>query len=719
MRTDNFELGNYIHIQCDDKVFDVRLLSIDVDYDNLEELSVIFSDVREKATRLSDAKDILDNAKSLASSYDNVVRQAEQGSSSRERLDDWTTNGLALTSLKIINSAENQDYVFDEHGMLFRKYLPLSDTYSDEQLKIINSTIAITNDNWATVKTAVGSHYYIDPLTNELTYAYGINGEVLIGKIILGEQLGIYNSGATLQFNKNGLYITNGTNSFTLNPNTAENLLSIKSGVNDILTVSSSGLYVKGEIVATSGYIGGTSGWTIKSTYIYNGKSSLSDTTQGVYIGTDGISVGSGSAIFKVTNTGSITITGYATTAGLSGGTTTINGSCIKTGTIDTDRLNVSSIITVGGIATTDDIRTDEEITTITNNTIKTTNVTAVNLTVKAANISGTLTADQINGSGLSVSDANIGNMTITNKLFFGGDSTYYINANYNNNSWFIYTPNFKVDSTNAYFSGELEAASGSFSGTITSSNAVITGGSISFGEGDDYSYVNSSGARFGARWSSIRLQYSSVLSRWSCWDFSDSEGLNELHIGSLPDYWGDGSSCIHGIQAVLDVSDCTYFSIYVSNGKYELGGAGISFYMNSNYTNCYASLTGTWKGTLTSDSDRNLKHDIETLSDKYSILFDLLEPVRFKYNSGTSGRYHTGFVAQDVESAIEQAGLTTDEAALFVRFTTVTDPKEGISEVTYGLRYDEFIALNTWQIQKLKARVAELETIVAKLQGG
>lgn len=41
-------------------------------------------------------------------------------------------------------------------------------------------------------------------------------------------------------------------------------------------------------------------------------------------------------------------------------------------------------------------------------------NIDATNLKVKAANITGTLTANQINGNGLSVSNANISNLTIT-----------------------------------------------------------------------------------------------------------------------------------------------------------------------------------------------------------------------------------------------------------------------------------------------------------------
>ena len=50
---------------------------------------------------------------------------------------------------------------------------------------------------------------------------------------------------------------------------------------------------VTGKITATSGYIGGSSGFTITGTAIYNGKSSLTQNKSGVYIGTNGIALGS------------------------------------------------------------------------------------------------------------------------------------------------------------------------------------------------------------------------------------------------------------------------------------------------------------------------------------------------------------------------------------------------------------------------------------------
>lgn len=50
---------------------------------------------------------------------------------------------------------------------------------------------------------------------------------------------------------------------------------------------------ITGKIQASSGYIGGSSGFTITSNKLYNGKTSFSDTQHGgVYIGTDGISIG-------------------------------------------------------------------------------------------------------------------------------------------------------------------------------------------------------------------------------------------------------------------------------------------------------------------------------------------------------------------------------------------------------------------------------------------
>ena len=72
----------------------------------------------------------------------------------------------------------------------------------------------------------------------------------------------------------------------------------------------------------------------------------------------------------------------------------------------------------------------------------------------------------------------------------------------------------------------------------------------------------------------------------------------------------------------------------------------------------------------------------------------------------------HTGFIAQDVKSVIEENGLTTKDFAAYCEW------EEG-DTTTCGLRYSEFIALCVDQIQKLKARFTELENKLIEQQNG
>lgn len=102
--------------------------------------------------------------------------------------------------------------------------------------------------------------------------------------------------------------------------------------------------------------------------------------------------------------------------------------------------------------------------------------------------------------------------------------------------------------------------------------------------------------------------------------------------------------------------------------------------------------------------SDREKKTEISDALDRYDALFARLRPVCYRLKDGTSGRVHTGLIAQDVEQALAACGLTGQDFAAFVR-----SPREG-GGADYGLRYEEFIALCIRQIQRLQARVERLE---------
>ena len=117
------------------------------------------------------------------------------------------------------------------------------------------------------------------------------------------------------------------------------------------------------------------------------------------------------------------------------------------------------------------------------------------------------------------------------------------------------------------------------------------------------------------------------------------------------------------------------------------------------------------YNAVYSGESDYNIKNSIADI-DEYNILFDNLKPCKYKYNHGTSDRYHTGFIAQEVVKAIENANLTTKDFAGVIH---LEEPNRNGCE--WLLRRDEFVALNTWQIQKLKSRVLELENKLAVLE--
>ena len=100
--------------------------------------------------------------------------------------------------------------------------------------------------------------------------------------------------------------------------------------------------------------------------------------------------------------------------------------------------------------------------------------------------------------------------------------------------------------------------------------------------------------------------------------------------------------------------------------------------------------------------SDRRNKHSIEELPDAYVEALDKMTPVRFKYNDGQSDRYHVGFIAQDVEGALTDAGLCGKDFGGFV------DVNGDGSEL--GLAYDEFIGLLFQKIRRLEQRIKALE---------
>lgn len=82
-------------------------------------------------------------------------------------------------------SSQYQDFIIDSTGITGKKRVGETG-FHPEQLKIVNNMIALTDDAWETCKVAIGRILLADG-----TYKYGVNAEVLMGDIILGNELHI------------------------------------------------------------------------------------------------------------------------------------------------------------------------------------------------------------------------------------------------------------------------------------------------------------------------------------------------------------------------------------------------------------------------------------------------------------------------------------------------------------------------------------------------
>lgn len=205
---DNFNVGNWLRLLVDDNVYKLRLLHYKITGDNLNDIDVEFSDVMKTADGMSDQKSVIEQVSSMASSYDYVQYQANQGAKSKSQLDNWINNGLALTNMKIIGDADNQNILWDKHGLLCREYIPMTDNYSDKQLKIINKGLYLTDDNWETSRAGIGNFNFYNPETGSYEEGYGVIADTIIGNLILSEKVGIYNTENSITLDKNGLIIT-------------------------------------------------------------------------------------------------------------------------------------------------------------------------------------------------------------------------------------------------------------------------------------------------------------------------------------------------------------------------------------------------------------------------------------------------------------------------------------------------------------------------------
>nr|DAR45420.1 MAG TPA: Endo-N-acetylneuraminidase [Caudoviricetes sp.] len=135
---------------------------------------------------------------------------------------------------------------------------------------------------------------------------------------------------------------------------------------------------------------------------------------------------------------------------------------------------------------------------------------------------------------------------------------------------------------------------------------------------------------------------------------------------------------------------------------------------------------SGGWKTT----SDRRKKKDFRKLlaDDRFERFFMLLQPMEYRFIENDE-KMHIGFVAQNVEQAMEDCDISENEFyglehAVFSEkdfesneeWEKFLERNDGANDM-YTLCYQEFIALNTAMIQKLQNRCNDFERRLSVLE--
>ncbi len=635
------KLGNWIRAEINGEVYKLRILKLEISYsaDETGKISVEFSTACKSSNASSDIKDILDKAQSIASSYPSISNQVSRNDKITAAVNGWYENGLDATTLMIKNSKE-QNIIIDSHGILCQEYDDILDRFSDKKLKIINNTIAITSDDFRTVKTAVGNYIYQDPVTGGYAETYGIIGNAIVGELLLGKQLGIYNHDQTLKFDGDGLTVTNGVNTVKINPRSRQ-LFAISNKSSDVLSFDSDG----------NGHFKG-------SLSVSNGGCSVNISPQSNYV----LSVEKGaSPVLSIDKNGDGYFSGRVNCSGL-----TVSGDAKKA------------------------------LVQITKDTVTAAYINAMG--IKAGSVDcENLTGDRINGKEMRLSNEHESdNFKETLESFIGFGRTPFEledckdtwikltetslfrqkHTQYRKTDGTLYSSRC-LDITNCgiYFYSE----SSGYPGNPDSADSLTVTAEAKTSITQDYihtavidaSILKEAGVKLSDKYmeknKELPLPYGVPLS-WG--------GPAGAFIKGNPQGITFGGSS-EGFQATLGVLEERWRLYPEAPGTHlvELGSP------THPWGQIYSS------SPIAVTSDRKEKNSIRPLDSSLSVDFTMsLHPVSYKLNSGDSGRTHYGLVAQDVEECMERLGINPEDFGGLVK-----SKKDGGS--IYGLRYEEFIA--------------------------
>lgn len=258
--------------------------------------------------------------------------------------------------------------------------------------------------------------------------------------------------------------------------------------------------------------------------------------------------------------------------------------------------------------------------------------------------------------------------------------------------------------SGNAIFSGDISAASGTFSGTV--SGATINGGTIN---GTAIYIPNSTSPVFSVNSSGVMSAtsgtFSGTISGSTITGGSINIGSGRFDVNSSGDVYA------RYLRIGTDGCDVEGYA-YFDDDLHVDGSLSSRYYdgdINSIGTDNCGTSSWAWNSvwaydtSINSPSDKRLKKDVVPIKNGVELILNL-NPIQYKWNDGK--RDHYGLIAQEVKETMTKVGI--EDAGIFLD-TSIEGMQDG-KEPFYGLRYGEFISPMIQTIQYLEQRIKDLE---------
>lgn len=251
-------LTNQLHSGClidirlaEDDIASLLLLEMAVDYDG-KELSLTFGNRYKLSDPSALFNDLVGGSVAKTASTVEYLRNTFDFKQQRDELSELQKlkdESINLTHNMVVN-ADNQVMVIDASGISGRRavvdaeFNPTGE-FDPEVLKITNNAIAFSTDDFQTTETVLGKNLLPDGVTTPdgKNYMYGLNAKLLMGDLIIGENLKVSGEIEGRLINAKGLTVNNGATD------------TLKVDENGDVSLNVKSLSITGNQVATQGDI--------------------------------------------------------------------------------------------------------------------------------------------------------------------------------------------------------------------------------------------------------------------------------------------------------------------------------------------------------------------------------------------------------------------------------------------------------------------------------